>query len=125
MPPLLHWMQNRCSLEVHRLFSVAFCFSIATLGGAFGVSEELGAFAAGAIIGSTFHAEKTLMNINQLETVFVALFLSSIGIIMSPSFLATHALFLGGTFFACMLLKFVAFSLVILLFKVPFVTSVA
>jgi Kef-type K+ transport system membrane component KefB len=125
MPPLLHWMQNRCSLEVHRLFSVAFCFSIATLGGVFGVSEELGAFAAGAIIGSTFHAEKTLMNINQLETVFVALFLSSIGIIMSPSFLATHALFLGGTFFACMVLKFVAFSLVILLFKVPFVTSVA
>lgn len=79
MPALLNWMQSRCSLEVHRLFSVAFCFSIATLGGVFGVSEELGAFAAGAIIGATFHAEKTLMNINQLETVFVALFLSSIG----------------------------------------------
>lgn len=44
---------------------------------------------------------------------------------MSPSFLAEHALFLGGTFFACMVLKFVAFSLVIILFKVPFVTSIA
>ena len=125
MPPLLNWMQRRCSLEVHRLFSVAFCFSIASLGGVLGISEELGAFAAGAIIGATVHAEKTLKNINQLETVFVALFLSSIGIIMSPGFLAQHAFFLGGTFFTCMLIKFVVFSFVISLFRVPFTTSLA
>uniref|UniRef100_A0A7S2Z3K7 Cation/H+ exchanger transmembrane domain-containing protein n=1 Tax=Chloropicon laureae TaxID=464258 RepID=A0A7S2Z3K7_9CHLO len=124
MPPLLHWIQRRCSLEVHRLFSIAFCFSVATFAGFVGVSEELGAFAAGAIIGSTCHASKTLENVNQMETVFVALFLGSIGIIMSPAFLARHLLWLFASFVTCVATKTTIFFAVIHSFgQTPLMTS--
>ncbi|QDZ22190.1 sodium/hydrogen exchanger [Chloropicon primus] len=120
MPTALSWIQRCGSVELLRLFSVAFCFTMASLGGVFGVSEELGAFAAGAIIGGVgHHGERTLQNINQLETVFVALFLCSIGIIMSPGFLAEHWVFFLTSFLAILAIKFLVFWLVLALLLTP------
>jgi len=127
MPAVMGWIERVCSAEIYRLFAVAFCFSIATLGDLSGVSSELGAFCAGAIMGgaSRSHGTRVHQEVNQLEAVFVALFLSSIGIIMSPRFLAEHALFLGGTFLVIVCLKLIIFSAVVKGFGYNFMTSLA
>ena len=53
MPPIMRWVVGSCGPEIARLFAVSFCFALASLGDVMGVSSELGAFCAGAVIGNT------------------------------------------------------------------------
>ena len=63
--------------------------------------------------------------VDQVEAVFVALFLASIGIILSPAFLFQHALFLGMTFVVCIAFKVLIFLAVVKAFRYPTMVSVA
>jgi len=134
MPPIMRWVVGSCGPEIARLFAVSFCFALASLGDVMGVSSELGAFCAGAVIGNTrskrmaadFDFGKYFEgHVDQVEAVFVALFLASIGIILSPAFLFQHALFLGMTFVVCIAFKVLIFLAVVKAFRYPTMVSVA
>ncbi|GAQ91267.1 Predicted K+/H+-antiporter [Klebsormidium nitens] len=78
------------SNELFQLFAIAFCLAVAWVTDQCGLSVELGAFAAGVMISSTQYQEHTLHQVEPVRNVFAALFLSSIGMLMNPTFLWQH-----------------------------------
>eukprot|EP00243_Klebsormidium_subtile_P010895 TRINITY_DN5975_c0_g1_i3.p1 TRINITY_DN5975_c0_g1~~TRINITY_DN5975_c0_g1_i3.p1 ORF type:complete len:652 (+),score=161.58 TRINITY_DN5975_c0_g1_i3:409-2364(+) len=78
------------SNELFQLFAIAFCLAVAWVTDQCGLSVELGAFAAGIMISSTQYQEHALHQVEPVRNVFAALFLSSIGMLMNPTFLWQH-----------------------------------
>lgn len=84
---VLRWA-DRHGEELYLIISVALCLSVAWLSDRLGLSLELGAFIAGVMVsGNPHHAERTLHVIEGIRTLFSALFLASIGLLMNPRFL--------------------------------------
>lgn len=69
---------------------VAGCLVSAFMSELLGLSLELGAFVAGVCVASTEYAERAASALEPLRTVFAALFLASIGLVMNPPFLLHH-----------------------------------
>jgi len=61
-----------------------------------GLSTELGAFVAGVMLSATDQQEHCLMLLEHLKQFFLSLFVSSIGLVISPTFLAQHLRVLAG-----------------------------
>ena len=55
-----------------------------------GLSTELGAFVAGVMLSTTDQQESALAHLEQIKAFFIALFIASTGLVMSPVFLAQH-----------------------------------
>ena len=55
-----------------------------------GLSTELGAFVAGVMLSTTDQRESALAHLEQIKAFFIALFIASTGLVMSPVFLAQH-----------------------------------
>lgn len=86
----LRWA-DRQGEELYLIISVAICLSVAWFSDRLGLSLELGAFVAGVMVsGTPSHAEKALHAIDGIRTLFSALFLASIGLLMNPRFLWQH-----------------------------------
>lgn len=96
---------SRQAVELYQMVAVAFCLAIALASDQLGLSLELGAFTAGVMISSTPHVEKTVENLQQVQNVFVALFMVSIGLIINPLFLWVHADVLLGSLIVILVLK--------------------
>ena len=61
-----------------------------------GLSTELGAFVAGVMLSATDQQEHCLALLEHLKQFFLSLFVSSIGLVISPTFLAQHLRVLVG-----------------------------
>lgn len=61
-----------------------------------GLSTELGAFVAGVMLSATDQQEHCLAQLEHLKQFFLSLFVSSIGLVISPTFLAQHLRVLAG-----------------------------
>ena len=61
-----------------------------------GLSTELGAFVAGVMLSATDQQEHCLALLEHLKQFFLSLFVSSIGLVISPTFLAQHLRVLAG-----------------------------
>lgn len=54
------------------------------------LSTELGAFVAGVMVSATEQQEQALTHLEPIKHIFITLFISSTGLIMSPKFLIQH-----------------------------------
>mmetsp|Transcript_24641 Transcript_24641/g.63994 ORF Transcript_24641/g.63994 Transcript_24641/m.63994 type:complete len:630 (+) Transcript_24641:288-2177(+) len=88
--PIAGIMETFASPELLQLCALAFCMVIAWTSDQMGLSSELGAFVAGVMLSVLPDPEVVLHKVHQTRNLFVALFLASIGLIMSPIFLAEH-----------------------------------
>jgi hypothetical protein len=61
-----------------------------------GLSTELGAFVAGVMLSTTEQQEHALSQLDHVRNFFLSLFIASIGLVMSPSFLMQHLKVLAG-----------------------------
>lgn len=61
-----------------------------------GLSTELGAFVAGVMLSATEQQEATLHELQHVKHFFLSLFISSTGLVMSPTFLMQHLRVLAG-----------------------------
>ena len=61
-----------------------------------GLSTELGAFVAGVMLSATEQQETTLHELQHVKHFFLSLFISSTGLVMSPTFLMQHLRVLAG-----------------------------
>lgn len=159
---------RHASRELVQLSLVGFCVSMAWVSGFLELSEELGAFVAGAMVAT---GERALFNmgfiilpsansspsgtprsgcglhpaltplthtaegrtlagtvgasIESIENVLTALFVASIGLIMSPMFLWHHALILTCGTLVVMVVKSVVVGVVVNMFGINIRTSVA
>lgn len=76
--------------ELFQIGMVAFCLVVAWASDALGLSIEMGAFVAGAMVSSTGEAERVLHAVEPIKNLFTALFLASIGMVINPHFLWLH-----------------------------------
>ena len=106
VPPLLRFLAQRESRELFLLGVVCLCVGIALLTQALGLSSEMGAFVAGLMIADVDYADQTLDYVEPLRDVFGALFFASIGMLIDPQFILTHALLIAGLVLLVMLGKF-------------------
>ena len=70
-----------------------------------GLSTELGAFIAGVMLSSTDQQELCLHNLESIKHFFLTLFISSMGLVMSPVFLLQHLPVLAGGVLMCVICK--------------------
>jgi Kef-type K+ transport system membrane component KefB len=69
---------------------IAFCLTTATLTVKLGISAELGAFMAGVMLSATEQQEQVVTLMEPTAHFFLALFISSTGLVISPTFLLHH-----------------------------------
>jgi len=101
---LFHFASRQVA-ELFQTTTVAFCLAVAVVSDQLGLSLEFGAFSAGIMISATPYAEKTLENLHQIQNIFAALFMVSIGLIMNPFFLWVHSDILLGSLLVIVALK--------------------
>lgn len=78
------------STELFQISLIGFCLLGGLCVGALGVSHELGAFISGAMLSATEEYEYAIKAIDGVRNLFMVLFISSIGLVMSPMFLWEH-----------------------------------
>ncbi|KAG6421055.1 hypothetical protein SASPL_117604 [Salvia splendens] len=115
IPRLLKLMISLSSQtnELYQLASVALCLLVAWCSDKLGLSLELGSFAAGLMISTTDLAHHTLEQVEPIRNFFAALFLASIGMLIHVQFLWNHIDFLLAAVILVIVIKTIAFSLVV------------
>ena len=108
---------RRASPELFQLSAIAFCLLSGAATARLGLSTELGAFIAGAALGAgggstpvpaapgppgtppstTTLRDRTLHAVEPVKAFFVALFVATTGLVLSPAFLWAHARLLAGS----------------------------
>lgn len=117
VPPLMARVARTGSEELFVLVAVALGFATAAATQAVGLSLALGAFLAGMVVSGSEYAHKTLSHLLPLRDVFVALFFVTIGALIDPKVVWTHAGLLGVLLALIVLGKLLIWTVVALLFR--------
>ncbi|CAD7699664.1 unnamed protein product [Ostreobium quekettii] len=124
LPHVVRLLTRHASPDLFQVVLIALCLMSAWTTGWLGLSEELGAFMAGAMLSSVAdHREAALRSVDGARNVFTTLFLTSIGLVMSPTFLWEHLWFLAlglAAVFAC---KVAIVAAVVAAFRFDFKTA--
>lgn len=80
------------NVELTALGSVFFCFGCAALAGLLGFSTAYGAFLAGLIIGNTAQKETLMTMIQPIQSILLAAFFVSVGLLLDVHFIWQHLL---------------------------------
>ncbi len=98
LPSLLKKVRAWMNDETLLIVSLALCFLMVILATYAGFSSALGAFIMGSILAETTKAEKIEHVIKPVRNLFGAIFFVSVGMLIDPQMLVTHALpILGAT----------------------------
>ena len=125
IPRILRRVKRTCNAELYLLIVIAVCLGAAALAQAAGFSVALGAFLAGLSISGLEDLHDAHTQLVPLRDAFVALFFVSLGTLIDPKVLF-HNLPLLGLLLALIIAgKFIAWTLVVWLFRDPLWTAVA
>lgn len=91
VPPILERIARVGSRELFLLTIVAIAVGTAVLGQLVGISFALGAFVAGLIVSESEYSHQVLDEIIPVRDIFATLFFVSIGMLIDPAFLLSHA----------------------------------
>ncbi|MGV3719887.1 MAG: cation:proton antiporter [Actinomycetota bacterium] len=92
VPALLERVARTGSQELFLLVVVSICLVAAYLAQLAGLSLEIGAFLAGLVISESDYAQEVFSQIRPLRDVFASLFFVSVGMLLVPAFVVSHAL---------------------------------
>jgi CPA2 family monovalent cation:H+ antiporter-2 len=106
------------------LVVLAICLGTAALTSAIGLSLALGAFAAGLIISESDYAHEAISQLFPIRDAFVAIFFVSVGLLVDPWNLFSHATVLAVMIGLIIIGKFVIWTGVVLIFRYPLRTAV-
>ncbi|MDH3458111.1 MAG: cation:proton antiporter [Gemmatimonadota bacterium] len=107
------------------LIAIVTAVGAATLSHALGFSPVLGAFIAGLLLAESPYATQIRADVVPLQTLFVTLFFSSIGMLGNPAWVAENWLLLAAVVVAIVLGKAAITAGIVSLFKSPIGPSVA
>jgi Kef-type K+ transport system membrane component KefB len=111
--------------EVQQMMSLAFCFVAAMTTARLGISAELGAFLAGVMMSSTDQGDTVLHLVKPMAQFFLALFISSTGLILAPRFLLHHLPVLAAGVMVVIAVKTVVIGGIVMLFRYPIDTALS
>ena len=77
--------------ELLPLLALTFCFGLASLTGAVGLSAAYGAFLAGLILGNTAERHQVIGVTQPIQSVLLMVFFLSVGLLIDVDFLIEHA----------------------------------
>lgn len=92
IPHVLERSAKTNSREMFLLTVIVGCMGIAVLCQLLGLSIAIGAFLAGIMMSESTYAHQALHDITPLKTVFSIIFFVSVGMLLSPAFIAQHAI---------------------------------
>ena len=92
LPTLLKRIRSLMNEETLLIISLALCFFMVVLATYFGFSPALGAFIMGSILAETTKAEKIEHLTKSVKNLFGAIFFVSVGMLIDPGMMLTHAL---------------------------------
>jgi len=125
IPRLLRRVKRTCNAELFLLIVIAVCLGAAALAQVAGFSVALGAFLAGLSISGFEDLHDAHTQLVPLRDAFVALFFVSLGTLVDPRVLIHSLPLLGLMLLLIIVGKFVAWTLVVWLFRYPLRTAVA
>ncbi|KAL4429184.1 hypothetical protein ABPG77_010163 [Micractinium sp. CCAP 211/92] len=125
LPPATRWLARRYGADSFQLAAISFCLLCALATARQGVSAELGAFVAGVMLSATEQQETVLHHLEPLTQFFLALFISSTGLVLSPTFLLHHLPLLAAGATLVVISKTVLISAVVSAFHYPPLTALA
>lgn len=125
LPPATRWLARRFGADSFQLATIAFCLLCALATARQGISAELGAFVAGIMLSATEQQETILHHLEPVTQFFLALFISSTGMVLSPVFLIDHLLVLAAGALVIIVSKTVLIAAVVSAFKYPADTALA
>ena len=125
IPRILRRVKRTCNAELFLLIVIAVCLGAAALAQVAGFSVALGAFLAGLSISGFEDLHDAHTQLVPLRDAFVALFFVSLGTLIDPRVLIHSLPLLGLMLLLIIVGKFVAWTLVVWLFRYPLRTAVA
>lgn len=123
LPFVVRVLARNASQDLFQIVLIALCLVSAWTTGWLGLSQELGAFIAGAMLSASDHHELALKSVDGARNVFTTLFITSIGLVMSPLFLWEHLWFLALGLLAVFVFKIAVITAVVYAFKFSFRTA--
>ncbi|MBC7426740.1 MAG: cation:proton antiporter [Bacteroidia bacterium] len=91
LPTILKKMKGLMNDETLLIVSLALCFLMVILATKAGFSAPLGAFIMGSVLAETTKAEKIEHLVSSVKNLFGAIFFVSVGMLIEPDMLFTHA----------------------------------
>jgi Kef-type K+ transport system membrane component KefB len=116
---------SRYSPDTFQMTALGFCLISGLITTRLGISAELGAFLAGVLLSATEQHDAVLTAVQPATRLFLALFVASTGLTITPAFLTEHLLVLAAAVALVMIVKSLVFSGVVLMFRYPVDTSFA
>ena len=96
LPRAASALGRTASAELYQLAVLSYCLLAGWASSSLGLSSELGAFVAGAALAPSDQRERAAAALEPTKALFLALFIASTGLVMSPRFLLAHARVLVG-----------------------------
>ena len=96
LPRAASALGRTASAELYQLAVLSYCLLAGWASSSLGLSSELGAFVAGAALAPSDQRERAAAALEPAKALFLALFIASTGLVMSPRFLLAHARVLVG-----------------------------
>eukprot|EP00210_Caulerpa_lentillifera_P001243 g1199.t1 len=123
LPPLIDQLNKLFSQDLFQILLLSYCCLCALIIGWLGLSHELGAFVAGCMLSSSQQVPVAVKAIEGAKNIFMTLFMASIGLLMSPTFLLEHVIILTCSVIAIIFCKTVIVATVVHAFHFDLSTS--
>jgi CPA2 family monovalent cation:H+ antiporter-2 len=105
--------------EMTSLLALAFCFGLAALTGALGLSEAYGAFLAGLVLGNTAERHEVIKATHPIQSLLLMVFFLSIGLLIDLSYIWENIYKVGAILLIVAFGKTALNAIILHLFKQP------
>jgi len=105
--------------ELFILTTIVFCFSVAWLTSAIGLSLALGAFFAGLIISESDYSHQATANVLPFREIFISFFFISVGSLLNLEFFFNNFIYVILLVIAVILLKMLIIAITVVTLRYP------
>lgn len=118
-PRVFGWVVKTRNQELFILTVVVFCFGVAWLTSAVGLSLALGAFFAGLIISESDYSHQATANVLPFREIFISFFFISVGTLLNLDFFFSNILIILLLVIGVILLKMLVVGLTVVALRYP------
>lgn len=119
VPKIFEVVVKSKNRELFILTTIVFCFSVAWLTSAIGLSLALGAFFAGLIISESDYSHQATANVLPFREIFISFFFISVGSLLDLNFFMENFLYVILLAIGVILLKMIIISITVITLKYP------
>ncbi len=119
VPKIFQLVVSTKNQELFILTTIVFCFSVAWLTSAIGLSLALGAFFAGLIISESDYSHQATANVLPFREIFISFFFISVGSLLDLNFVADNFIYVILLAIGVILLKMIIIGITALILRYP------